>query len=380
MRRSVNVKAFICIAAVMGLVFAMGGCKGLGKSREVDLTQYVKTSFYGYDGDGCLEYSFDYDGLMDDLEDLNINFDEDDVEGAVSLKPNKTDELSNGDRIKFRINVKSRLEKRVKAVFVYDDFDVTVKGLDVRLDYDPFDYIDIVFSGISPNGKATIQNIGSSPVAGVNYRIGDGYGSMNFKNGDVITVTAFTSYSQGLEEYVNEEGYNLVTDIKEYTVSGLEEYIESLGRIDKELMDELAKQGEDVFYTNTYWGEDEKIDSVEYQGAYFAVLKDGVIADYDQNNNYLYMVYKITVTNPNETLTYFYYVRFADIVRKTDGTSEIYNINEVEIPYGSNFSGDTVRSEGEQSFFYVGYKDVTSFYNTIIRPLSQYYNFENNIT
>ena len=119
---------------------------------------------------------------------------------------------------------------------------------------------------------------------------------------------------------------------------------------------------------------------MEYQGAYFAVLKDGVIADYDQNNNYLYMVYKITVTNPNETLTYFYYVRFADIVRKMDGTSEIYNINEVEIPYGSNFSGDTVRSEGEQSFFYVGYKDVTSFYNTIIRPLSQYYNFENNIT
>ena len=141
MKRSVNVKEFICIASVMGLVFAMGGCKGLGKSREVDLTQYVKTSFYGYDGDGCLEYSFDYDGLMDDLEDLNINFDEDDVEGAVSLKPNKTDELSNGDRIKFRINVKSRLEKRVKAVFVYDDFDVTVKGLDVRLDYDPFDYI-----------------------------------------------------------------------------------------------------------------------------------------------------------------------------------------------------------------------------------------------
>ena len=84
MKRSVNVKAFICIAAVMGLVFAMDGCKGLGKSREVDLTQYVKTSFYGCDGDGCLEYSFDYDGLMDDLEDLNINFDEDDVEGAGS--------------------------------------------------------------------------------------------------------------------------------------------------------------------------------------------------------------------------------------------------------------------------------------------------------
>ncbi|MBR2556416.1 MAG: hypothetical protein IKE94_16335 [Aeriscardovia sp.] len=379
MKCSVKVKALISAAAVVGLIFAIGGCKGLAKPKEIDLTQYVRTSFFGYDTVGKLEYSFDYDELMDDMEDMKIKFDDDDVEGTVKLTPDKVDGLSNGDKVKFEMDVKGRLEKRIDAVFIYDDFDVKVSGLKERTLFDPFEYVDVLFLGTSPQGYVMFEPKGSSPVPNINYMADDGDSYRTYKNGDVVTITAYCQDYKDLGDACSELGYELVSNTKECTFMSREEYVASLDQIDPILINELTEHGIDIFYSKTNWLDDEVIDAIDYCGVYFLCLNDGLDAYYGRNSNYLYIVYMITVTNPNETLHYFYYVRYMDILTRPNGSCDVYNINDVDYPYGSTYSGDTVWSEGKRSFYYVGYPDVNTLYNKVIVPQSEDYTIETNV-
>ena len=68
-----------------------------------------------------------------------------------------------------------------------------------------------------------------------------------------------------------------------------------------------------------------------------------------------------------------------DILTRPNGSCDVYNINDVDYPYGSTYSGDTVWSEGERSFYYVGYPDVNTLYNTVIAPQSEDYTIETNV-
>lgn len=377
--KRLGVKSGICLLASVGLLFAMTACQ-MGKKTEIDLTQYVKCTFEGYDGDGVMTYEFDYKGLMNDLEENKVKYEKSDVKDSVKLTPDKVDHLSNGDTVSFEMEVKNRLENNVKATFTFDNFEVTVSGLEERPAFDPFEYVDVKFTGIAPNGTISIENVGSSPISKVRYKIVSDNGGENLKNGDVVVIEATGRNGTDLKEVCAEAGYQLKADKKEYTVQGLDEYATSLSKITSTLVDELKKQGQDVFYSNTKWVDTEKVDSIECVGTYFTSLKEGNRASSSLPNNYIYIIYKVTVTNLNETLSYYYYVRFTNIVVKADGKNEIYDINSVAFPQGSNYGGDTVRSNGKkQNYFYVGYADIESLYNKVIRPTSQYYNCENNI-
>lgn len=370
-------KILICIISTIALIIAFAGCR-IGKT--VDLGQYIVYDFQGYDGIGKLKYSFDYEKLIKDLNESNIRFDEENIIGAIELSVDKNNELSNGDKICFKLEVDKQFEESVRAKLTYDAKEVIVAGLEKLKDFDPFEYLKVTFTGISPDGSVTLENTGSSPIHDLRFYVSSDNEGQYLKNGDTITVTAVYGYGGDLNQACIEAGFRLKSNKKDYAVQGLEEYATSLNQISDKMFEELKKQGEDVFKAKTSWGKTEKILAVDCVGSYFIALKEGTRSSYGQNNNYIYIVYKISVKNSKETLSYYYYVRFTDIVVKPDGTNEIYDINNVDVPEGMKVfgvvTGDVVEGKGG---YYVGYKTIEELYNTKVRPMSQYYKCEDNI-
>ena len=374
MKRTFSAKTLICFVAAVGMLFLMASCS-FGKKPEFDISNYVEFEFSGYDGEGVLTYKVDYEGLMDDLYDAKIKFDDDDVEDSIKVEPEKTTALSNGDKIDVKLDVRSRLEENVKATFIYEDFEVKVEGLEERKTFDPFAYVKVVFSGIAPNGTAKIEAEGNSPIQGITYSITSDNRGKSLKNGDVITIKA---NKKNLEKACLDAGYVLGSDTKEYTVEGLEEYATSMSQLTDKMIDELKKQGEDTFKTSIKnWVEDSKLDQCEYVGAYFLSLKDGAKKNHF---NYVYMIYHIHCTTKGGEFDYYFYVAFNNIVVKADGSNECYNIMDVKYPTGSEYSKNAIKKgSGSNRRYVIGYETVDALYNNVIRAESQYYNCEDNV-
>ena len=376
MKRTISAKTCICFIATVGMLFAMAGCS-FGKKPEFDISSYIDFTFSGYDGEGVLTYTVDYDGLMDDLYDNKVKFDDDDVEGSIKVEPKKTTGLSNGDKVDVELDIKSKLEDNVKATFIYEDFEVKVTGLEERQTFDPFAYVKVVFTGISPKGTAKIEAEGNSPIQGITYTITSDNRGKNLKNGDVITVKA---YKKNLEKVCLDAGYVLAGETKEFTVEGLEEYATSLSQITDKMIDELKKQGEDTFKSSIKsWAKDSKLEACEYVGAYFLSIKDGAKSSYG-HYNYIYMIYNVRCSTTAGDFNYYFYVAFNDIVVKADGSNECYNILDVKYPTGSEYSKNAIKKgSGSKARYVIGYEDVETLYNNAIRGESQYYNCENNV-
>ena len=371
--KRIGLKAVICLAAA-GMLFAMAGCQ-FGK-KEFDISNYVNFDFEGYDGEGVMTYEVDYKGLMNDLEDAKVKFDKSDVKDSIKVEPEKTTGLKNGDEIKIELDVKNKLEKNIKATFIYEDFEVTVEGLEERKAFDPFEYVKVVFSGVGPNGTATLENDGNSPIANINYSITSDNRGRKLKNGDIVTVKA--SVPGGLEKVCYNQGYELTSDTKEYTVAGLDEYATSISQITPAMFDELKKQAEDTFKsTISSWAEDSKLDSVEYVGSYFLTVKEGVNKS---KRNIIYTVLHIHATTVAGEFDYYFYVAFNNVVVKADGTNNIYEITDVKYPTGTEYSSTAIKQgSGKNKRYVIGYKDIDTLFNNAVRANSQYYEIENNI-
>lgn len=371
--KRIGLKAVVCLAAA-GMLFAMAGCQ-FGK-KEFDLSNYVDFNFEGYDGEGVMTYEVDYKGLMNDLEEAKVKFDKSDVKDSIKVEPEKTTGLSNGDEIKIELDIKSKLEKNVKATFICEDYEITVKGLEERKDFDPFAYVKVIFSGVGPNGTATLEKDGNSPITNISYKITSDNRGKKLKNGDTVTVKA--SVSGGLEKVCYDNGYKLTNDTKEYTVEGLDEYATSISQITPAMFDELKKQAEDTFKSSiASWAEDSKLDSVEYVGSYFLTVKDGANKS---KKNIIYTILHIHATTVAGEFDYYFYVAFNNVVVKADGSNNIYEITDVQYPTGSEYSSTAIKQgSGKNKRYVIGYKDIDTLFNSVIRKNSQYYEIENNI-
>ena len=366
-------KKALAATLTLAALFAFASCSK--EPTKINVNDYFKYDLSGITGQGVVTYSIDAEGLLEDNEEALDGCTEKKITNALQGAWDKEAEIANGDEIKFKWDLDTDvIEKKYNVIFEAEDVKVTVKDLEALPELDPFQYLNVTFTGTAPQGVMNVENtLSSAPISGLRFNFDK---ENNFKNGDVVTVTV-TAGSNDATEYCKERGYTLVSDKKEFKVEGLDEYVTTKADLTDDMIKELSKQAEDKFLSSIGdW--EATLDSVEYFGYYFVTLKDGVEAGYGHyNNNYLYIILQPKSTNPNETLTYFYYVRFQDIVKKADGTNEIYDIYATAVPEGSYFfglSGEAFLSEGEdENYCYEGYRNTADLYNAVLRPLSEYY-------
>ena len=331
----------IAAAAVIVVVLTIALITALRKPT-IDLNKYAQVAFSGYDGYGTAEISLDYDALYEENRKKLSNAEDSDFYAdellvfCIDASLDKTSGLSNGDTVVFgwRCDDESALET-FGVKLKYSDIEFTVEGLEEAEVKDVFEGVDVVFSGISPDGSASIQFSGSEFQNILGYSLDKDSG---LSNGDTVTVSVSRNYEDDVAGYLA-ENYGVVPEATEktFSVSGLESYVQTLSEVDETTLEKIKAQAEDAFmsYTAREWDEVATVDGIEYAGSYLLTNKD--TSRYSGAVNQLYVIMKITSSleasdsRGEETFSadpsFYWYVMYEDLIIGNDG-SVIVDIND----------------------------------------------------
>ena len=338
----VNKKRVFLTAIFLGVVVALG-CFLTGCGDEtVDLMQYAKVTFTGFNSKGEADIEVNLDELMekasknapDDLKATGISSGISAFRSTFSYKLSKYDDLSNGEKIIMTVSYNERLAKAFKFNFKAENKEIEVTGLSEAQEVDLFDGVTVRFSGKSPQGTAkVIKSDKDLLLKKVYYSLNKADG---LANGDTVIVTA--GYSENEAE---ENGIIVGKTEKKFTVEGLDEYISKYEQMDKTLYDKMDKQARDMIdakiaddsfghflkggYVASDYSKGVSDLKVEADRCLFGSLKEGADKDYNIGVNTLSMVYKITGKDKKDEdgFTTYVSVRFSDIILLSDGKLDV---------------------------------------------------------
>ena len=380
-----NAKKIVLLVSMITIIFTLSGC---GK-KTINLDKYMTITATGYDTMGSASYEFDYDSFEADYSGkIKISGNNEDLKAIGLLTGSSTEELlisacvkpqldknsnlCNGDTVTLKWNCNYTVaEEYFNVNLECSDINYTVSDLDELGSFNPFDYVSVEFSGISPNGTATIVPDDNQPE--MKYFRFTADKSRDIANGDTITVTA--TFSGTPVAFAEEFGCAVSETEKTYTCESISYYVSDASEIPQDTMDKMIAQGLDEFNANevSRWDKPENLNDVQYVGNYLVTLKDGMKAT---PNNTIYLIYKVNATNvkPAEEVEYYYYVAFNDVLILEDGTGSV-NLANAIIP--SKYSSQSRFMVGK--YTYVGYKDLDSFVNHCIVPAIDKYNYASTI-
>jgi len=309
------------------------------------------------------------------------------IRSVISGEIDKPDGLSNGDVITYKWDCDDNYALNTYGVKLKcSDIEYTVEGLEEATTFDPFDGMEVSFSGIAPNGRIEISGSPSAKAASDFRFEADKYDGL--KVGDKVTVNATMYYTDDIIQYCI-ENYGMVPSAlsKEYTVEGLDSYIRSISDVSEEGLKVMQSQAEDVFNAkvSSDWGEEETLKGFDYVGNYLLTTKN---PDNWGNDNILYLVYKVTVNDKysndgkkyNKNNEFYWFISFYDLLVNDLGETTV-NVTEYRTP-GDRFTIDSEVSSGwwsTKQWYYYGYQDIKDLYKAAVTNNIDSYNHEDNV-
>lgn len=343
-----------------------------GKKKTSSLSKYKSEEAY-------LEAMFEE---MDD-DTASSQF----IRSVVSGKIDKSEGLSNGDVITYKWDCDDNHALNTYNVKLkYSDIKYTVEGLEEADTFDPFDGIEVSFSGIAPNGRIEINGSPNERAASEFRFEANKYDGL--KVGDKVTVKATMYYVDDIVQYCI-ENYGMVPSSlsKEYTVEGLYSYIRSIDDVSGDALKAMQSQADDVFNAKVSkdWGEEETLKGFDYVGNYLLTTKN---PDNWRNDNILYLVYKVTVNDKysnagkkyNKNNEYYWFISFYDLLVNDLGETTV-NVTKYRTP-GDRFTIDSEVSSGwwsTKQWYYYGYQEVKDLYKVAVTNNIDSYNHEDNV-
>ena len=400
--RNIIIAAIVIIAIICIAV-------GMKASKKINLNKYMTITYSGYNGIGTASWEFDSTAFEKDYGSklkLNLNkikkeltsygIDYNSIIGAEMLDMSacsaveelvihgdlsKATELSNGDEVTFTWDDLTELEGYFNYKFKYADISSTVSGLQELEKFNPFDGIDVTFSGIAPNGRAEVELGARSGVYQyINYDLDIDSG---LSNGDTVTLTASYGYGRNLADYTADNFGMIPTETtKEYTVEGLGHYVSAIEEIPETVMSSMQQQGVDILSAaETKWNDNAKISSISYIGSYLLTAKKA--STYD-NQNKLTLVFKVTIsvdcaeTDVHDKFSYYYPLTFKDLIVLPDETVSV-DLSFYEKP------NDTFSREYDFGGWYDiplrwdGYEKLDSLFSNVVTSKIENYNYESTV-
>ena len=219
-----TMKKPLLLIAMLAIILTISGC---GSKTKIDMQECIHVEPYGANGYGKTNDWIDEEMLlvlvqtveMDD-ESLVAALEKLDLLTQIEYELDKTEKLSNGDKITVTVTYPDSLEDALDADISPKSgsgWTVEVSGLqDVHV-YDIFQDIDVTFSGFNGYGKIDVQVNNGTPIG---YTSSQGE---SLSNGDIVTVTLTAPDGGDLLNYCLNDGFMVEHESKEFTVSGLEE-------------------------------------------------------------------------------------------------------------------------------------------------------------
>lgn len=348
----------VCVALVLVLLIVIALHK-----PTVNLNDYLKVTYGGYDGGGVAYTEIDWNSMKEDFEnkisykrgmaqtggmtpiDIIMEYTNANIEG-------KNEKLSNGDKVFYTWKVdKDAIAKLIKCKIKYSDGSKKVSGLKEMELFDPFKNLKVTFSGVEPNGEADIEYNGDM-LSEYDFTCDKTSG---LKNGDKIKI----SLTEDAGYYVDQ--YNKAPSVleKEYKVKNLGKYLSKIKEVDTDGMNSArAKAQKSISDMVDYWSEDVTLDKVSYAGDYLQVAKDSD----DYTKNYYGVIYQINAHiqpdgGQRKDVVSYYSMKFENVIVGGDGKCEI-DLDEYDVPY-DDFSVEVTSGDlSSGSYSFDGYQTL----------------------
>lgn len=382
----------LAVIPVLCLCAALAGC---GK-KQIDIMTDLDMSFDGYNGYGSSALSkgnwisqieAEFGSEMGLLELAAM---EEALYDAVNYTVTPSENLTNGDKVTVVVDVDNTKLENYQFKLSGGETTFTVEGLGEIEAFDPFEGVAVNFSGMFPNGSASVNTTDSRNDISLNYILDK---SSGLSNGDEVTVSISSPGGSDIEEYCRSYGKMPTATEKTFTVSDLAGYAMKLEEIPEDTKQKMQSQAEDGIRSSaSSWESGNTLKNIELLGYYFLTPKEGFSVSL---NNELYYVFKITADITGyETEeeakadgaqmmtredTYYTYYRYKDIVILPDGTCS------VDLSAGTQPSNTVNSKYGTYSWFsmsyyrFYGYGDLDSMFNDCVTSKISNYTYENTV-
>ena len=413
MKKRNPAKVLVPIAAVA--VVAAGGWAFANRTPTIDVSKYMTLSADGYNTVGKLNISFDTEKLEKDYgKQIATRFKKqmknlkDDTFGLSSLtaslydgyeadlfaetcatgSADKTKNLSNGDVVTYTWDDNSDEAEEAFGVKVkYTDITYTVSGLASVNTFDAFDGVDVEFSGISPDGRATVNSLPTAAEAqGLYYTLDENSG---LSNGDTVTLTVHSNRDD-FSDCISKYGAMPQATEKTFTVAGLNEYVTSADTLSDSVLVSLQNQAEDVFksYAAQRFSNGQTFKGMTYLGNYILTPKN---KDSWGDKDRIVLAYQVTVhhdytselnTTYDADDSFFWYITFNNVSK--DANSNIASgLNDYDTPTTFVKIDSGVQkysfSSSTKIWEYYGYASLDSLYNAAVNQYVENYNHQDNV-
>lgn len=345
-----------------------------------------------------VEEILDYDNGAEALADCLSTF----------YRLDKSSQLSNGDKVnliwlnnlssyynehedEFEVDGHTKDETKAQVTMIEEGFNNYIKALNKMFDvniklgsksvtvsdleevstFNPFDHLEVKFSGIAPEGY--VEYTADSSVDGMSsiyFSVEGNDGNLNV--GDSVTIKA--EYYSSEEEFANQYGKIMSETEKTYTCDGLSSYVTSISQIDAATLESMKSQCKDAYdsYMASNFGDYESLTSMNYLGSYVLTRKD-MDTWYDKNK--VFLVYKMEVNCDGTPVTYYFYYKFSDVIVNADGSVDV-DLFDYDYPSNRYDSGVT---HGYSTVKYRGYGSIDELYKDAIQSEVEYYTVESNV-
>lgn len=361
------------IAAIVVLIIILAAYQQ--SKKTINLEDYVKIEFSGYNTKGTARIDFDEEQFTKDVMAVAKNVNQEDswkslvdyylLKESCSMDLDKSTELSNGDKVTLTFTYNNSNLKAYGIKFKGDKVTEKVKGLDDLKTVDPFEDIDVEFSGV--DGEVTAEVVNNSKddyLKHVSYSLDK---NTNIKIGDKVTVKVDVS-----EETAENNGFKFKETQKTFTCENADKYVETLSQIDEKSLEEFQKQSIDIINSELGTDTDFVMGELNFEGMYLLNSKDPEGSW--SAPNALYVVYSTTITNAEgvesfSPQTVYLPVSYDTVLVTEDGsiTSDLQDGTLIS-KYNS--------IEGTWLACYNGYFSGTEMYNDIIKSNLAEYTYE----
>ena len=369
------------IAVVVVAIVALVVVKN--QKKKVNINDYISVEYNGYETAGTAYVDFDETGFseavikaqgkklknvksLDDLDwsDLTglMGSSNWDLIDSITFDVKPDSDLSNGDVVTVTASWNEDYEKKAGVKILSKEQEFTVEGLEEVKEVDPFEDVEVTFSGTTPYVYANWTNNSDDDYLRYLWFNFEDYDSLDV--GDTVTLTVDES-----EENALANGYKFTQTSKEYTVSGVDSYVTSAADISADNLDSMKNEATDALdayfaNNNSYIGNS----GFSYEGSYYLVAKN---SDTWGDTNVLYLVFSSTVTsaeNAFEPTVVYFPVKYTNIMALSDGSQSFNTYGDIE--------GYTDLEYDDGWYTVDGYTDGAQMFNDLVVTQKVDYTYE----
>ena len=359
--------AVVAVAAVGAfLYFKPGSGVSIG-GTNVDVEASTSYIVDGYDGAGKLSVNVDYNAIKDAISNGSKDITDNDLYtlvDSVKVTPEVSDSLSEGQEVNLKLTYNSTIAEENKVKFKNTEWKYVISGLEPTTEINPFEYVDVTFEGVTPEGTVKYNaSAVNSQLGTLNYEF-DRF--QRLSNGETVTLKCVTD-----EDRLLGMGYKLTENSKTYNVDSLDEYISDPANLDATVLGRMKKDAEEEIngHLSILRENNMSFTDLKYEGA-FAVTQNNM--DDWGLDHYIVLVYSTTASctiSPDDRGYFdpkdaYIPVKFENVKKFHDGTTD----------YGKCYLLDTPHEIYAPNTWwnFKGYTDGTKMYTDLARSMQGY--------